>query len=147
MKIELKNVTYNSRLSEETAAFAATIYVDGKKRGEARNDGHGGPNMIRPHTLAEEIQAYAKTLPRVPFGFAEGDFQPDADFVISEVLNDHLMRRDFKRALGRKVMFLRDGKLYEMKKGGVPKAPAQVLNALPFEEAFSIYSEVMKKAS
>jgi len=64
MKIELKRVTYNSRLSEETAAFAADLWINGKKRGDVLNDGHGGPDRIHPYTLAQEIEAYAATLPK-----------------------------------------------------------------------------------
>ena len=53
MKIELKRFSYNARLSEETNAFAADIWVDGKNVGFAKNDGHGGNTMvhIKPNEL------------------------------------------------------------------------------------------------
>ena len=48
MEITSKNISHNERLSEETNCFSATIYIDGKKAGEASNHGHGGPTMIHP---------------------------------------------------------------------------------------------------
>ena len=41
MNIELKNVKIYAGLSEETIAFNASVYIDGKKVGEAKNSGHG----------------------------------------------------------------------------------------------------------
>jgi hypothetical protein len=46
MKIELKNVKVYSGLSQETEAFTASLYVDGKRVGETRNAGHGGNNSV-----------------------------------------------------------------------------------------------------
>jgi len=100
MKIELKKISHNARLSEETPAFAADVWIDGKKAGEARNDGHGGSNVYYPWALADQINDYAKTLPRRPFGFGmEGDYQPDADAVIFDLLDEHLVAKDLKRML------------------------------------------------
>jgi len=45
MNITLKNVQVYPRMSEETTAFNATIYLDGKKVGEVKNQGHGGCNF------------------------------------------------------------------------------------------------------
>lgn len=149
MKIELKRITYNARLSQETAAFAADVYIDGKKAGEVANDGHGGCNSYRPWALGGQIEAYAKTLPRRPFGHGmEGDFQPDADTLVGDILDEYLMQRDLKRALGRKVLFLRGGKLYEMKKGGpAPRDAEKVLNNLPLDEALKVYRAAVGGAS
>jgi hypothetical protein len=147
MKIELKNVTYNARLSEETAAFAATVYVDGKKRGEAKNDGHGGMTFIYPQALHDEIDAYAKTLPTVE---AYGEhLQPDGDMVIGDILADYLTRKDLKRQLAKKTLFVREGKLYSMKMKGLrPKdAGAVVLNDLPLDEAVVIYVKLAEMSA
>lgn len=46
--ITLKNVTYSQRLSHETPAFAATVYVDGQRFCAVENDGHGGPDHFTP---------------------------------------------------------------------------------------------------
>lgn len=48
MKIELKNMEYSERLSEETCAFSADLYVNGKKAGVAKNEGKGGITSYSP---------------------------------------------------------------------------------------------------
>jgi hypothetical protein len=63
MKIELRKVAHSARLSRETAAFSADLYIDGVKRATVENDGHGGPNMVHPWQVGKEIDDYAKTLP------------------------------------------------------------------------------------
>lgn len=47
MKIELRKIRINTRMSEETTCFSADIYLDGKLAGEAMNRGHGGETEIR----------------------------------------------------------------------------------------------------
>jgi hypothetical protein len=46
MRIEMKNVKIAASLSEETLAFTASIYVDGKRVGDASNHGTGGMTMV-----------------------------------------------------------------------------------------------------
>ena len=41
-KIEMKNISYYKRGSEETPCYNATVYINGKKAVEVSNDGHGG---------------------------------------------------------------------------------------------------------
>ena len=41
-KLEVKNISYYARGSEETPCYNATVYVNGKKAIEVSNDGHGG---------------------------------------------------------------------------------------------------------
>jgi len=71
MKVELKSVKVNQRMSEETLCFSATIYVDGKKVGEVLNRGCGGcndyhfdglrPNQMRdPDGIYQKLDAHAK---------------------------------------------------------------------------------------
>lgn len=42
MNIELRNIQIHDRLSEETTAFTASLYINGKKAGWAKNTGQGG---------------------------------------------------------------------------------------------------------
>jgi len=46
MKIALKNIKVAKHLSEETLAFTATVYLNGKRVGIAQNSGHGGANTV-----------------------------------------------------------------------------------------------------
>ena len=50
-KLELKNISYYERGSEETPCYNATVYVNGFKAIEVSNDGHGGCD--RQHTYPE----------------------------------------------------------------------------------------------
>lgn len=68
MNIELRNIQVYARLSEETTAFTATIYIDGKKVGWAKNDGQGGCTNYGPydHTkwdLLKKADEQCKQLP------------------------------------------------------------------------------------
>lgn len=144
MKIELKKVSYSKALSQETSAYAAEVWVDGKKRGNVRNQGHGGGDMIHPYDLAREIEAYAKTLPPIPA--SEGTFNMElpmsAELIFGDLLEKHLLAKDLKSALKRKVLFtMDDGKLYQVKAGARPSNPrvVKILNDLPFEEALTLY--------
>ncbi len=46
VKFELRKIKYFDAGSEETPCFTAEIWEDGKLVGYAKNDGHGGGNMI-----------------------------------------------------------------------------------------------------
>lgn len=43
-RVEIKALKIADHLSEETLAFTCSVYLDGKKVGQARNDGRGGCN-------------------------------------------------------------------------------------------------------
>jgi hypothetical protein len=145
MKIELRRITYNARLSEETPAYAADVYVDGKKRGTTQNDGHGGMDMIHPHSLQQEIDAYAKTLPLLPSPYG-APFEQSAETIFGDLLDTWLVARTLKRALKTKTLFVRGGKLYEMKLPHQPTGEVTILNALPFDEAVQVYIQHTRAA-
>ena len=48
-KLELKNISYYERGSEETPCYNATVYVNGKKAIEVSNDGRGGCDSQYPY--------------------------------------------------------------------------------------------------
>ena len=143
MKIELRRFSHSARLSHETVAFAADVWVDGVKRGTAENECQGGPNNIHPRELAVEIDAYAKTLPpSVAYGTT---LSYDADFLMSTIVSNVLIEKDLKKLLKRKTVFIAEGKMFEMK---APHRPLNIhaergviLNDLPFEEALKLYKE------
>ncbi|MGI9376018.1 MAG: hypothetical protein ACR2PC_07995 [Tsuneonella suprasediminis] len=45
MKIELRRISYNAALSQETAAFTAEVWIDGELAFHARNQGTGGADF------------------------------------------------------------------------------------------------------
>lgn len=160
MKIELRNIKYAAFASEETSCFEATIYVDGIKAGRASNQGHGGPTDIDPHQLSERLDAYGATLPQVDLGEELGDrrmMTQDGEWIVDQLLGAWLTERDLKRVLGRKILYVNDGKVFETKSypksklGQLLAEPVkvrtalkseQVLNLMPFAEALEIYKGI-----
>lgn len=104
-KIELRRITHNARLSQETNAFAADIYVDGKKVGTAQNAGHGGPTdyHITPRELREAIEDYAKSLPPVQVG--SQSLPMDLEFCIDLLLEDYLRAKEDAKMTKRHLSF------------------------------------------
>lgn len=109
MLIELKRISYNERLSEETSAFSADVWVDGKKQGTCRNGGTGGPTMIYPDSLSRSLNGYGATLPRRPYGHGlDGDYAQNGESLLDDLLMAYLTERDVKRALSRKCLFVKN---------------------------------------
>jgi hypothetical protein len=143
VKIELRKVCYSKALSQETSAFTAEVWVDGKKRGDARNDGHGGTTLVNPFSLRQEIEEHAKTLPPLPPSkYFPKESPMDADLLLGTLLEEHLLAKDLRSALKKKVLFTRaDGKLYQLRGTTRPAnlGAGKILNDMPFEEALKVY--------
>lgn len=104
MKIELKRIQYSSRLSEETNAFAADLYINDIKAGEAKNEGHGGPTHYyarneQGRQLITEAEAYCKNLPPVKYAFGrrEGSYDMNLEHYIDDLLENHLDERELQK--------------------------------------------------
>lgn len=100
MKIELKKIAFYERMSEETNAFTADIYVNGVKTGYAKNDGRGGCTWYHAfegkENLLKEAEAYAKTLPPIPYDFGDRKttIEVDLEFLINDLLEKHLATKE-----------------------------------------------------
>lgn len=73
MKIELRRYSSNARLSEETIAYSADVYVDGVKVGHSSNHGTGGPdNVVIPDAkMRAKVEAFVKAQPPVRTDFSD----------------------------------------------------------------------------
>lgn len=92
MKIELKRFTTNARLSQETTAFAADVWVDDKKVGYAENSGHGGNTMVHlDKSVCAAVEAHGKTLVPAEYKFVSG-----AEWVIDQLVEAELQKRSDK---------------------------------------------------
>lgn len=100
MKIELKNLKVYPRLSEETTAFTATVYADGKKVGEAKNDGHGGCNIYywTNAELGRKVLEWAKAQP------LEFDFE-HLDQILDKTIDKQELLQKMKRSCRKKLLF------------------------------------------
>jgi hypothetical protein len=65
LDVTLKNLKTYPKLSEETLAFSASVYIDGKKVGEASNRGHGEPVLVHwfENETRKNFEAWLDTLP------------------------------------------------------------------------------------
>ena len=118
MKIELKNISHSKALSEETNAFSATVFIDGKRAGAVSNNGHGGAHRYHPYELEKTLNDYAKTLPPIVSDLKNNDGTPftyaaSADTLIDEVFADALEAKDMKRLCAKKTLFREAGKEYK----------------------------------
>ena len=111
MRIELRKVEYSARLSEETAAFGAEIWIDGQRAGHARNQGQGGPTLISPMSLAQRLDEHGKTLPAETIA-GEPPFvvQPDGEWIVGRLLRDWILLRNLKRELRDRALFTQNDK-------------------------------------
>lgn len=154
MKIALKKISHNSSLSEETNAFTADLYVDGKKIGVVRNQGHGGCDFFHGDQAAYD-KANAWCSLNMPRSTVNGlDLGPAClEGAYNDILEDWIFQKDLKASLRSRIVFLRNGEIYASKFKGVRKiqdehieifkknGPAHdlILNELTFEEALGVY--------
>lgn len=124
MSISLKNFKYYDSMSEETLCFEASVYFNGKRIGDVRNDGHGGEAHFRAdwktcsHALIEQAEAWAKAF--VPMNNGEPEFLDDektipyrftsvadyCDYAASQEARKKDLEKQYARACrGGKVLF------------------------------------------
>ena len=155
MNIELKNVKEYKNMSQETTAFHATLYVDGKRVGTASNGGYGDPIHINaPRKVVDQMVDYANSLPEVEAKLGDYSFRykPSPDSLISDILTKNLQTRDLKRDLKNRILFVEDGKLMrtniinrlsdvlQSRKAEFERSYGnQILNYMSFDDAFNIY--------
>ena len=74
MQVELKSFKEHKELSDDSLAFSASLWIDGKRTAIVTNEGQGGMHRIQPtgptleklkanRIKLDEFQAYCKTLP------------------------------------------------------------------------------------
>jgi len=102
MKIELKKISFSEALSEETNAFTADLYINGKKVGYCRNDGRGGctdyhPYNVQDREVIREAEEYFKSQPQKHSERFDFDYQPTLELAIGDLLDDWLKAKEQKK--------------------------------------------------
>lgn len=156
MKIEVKKISHNARLSEETMCFSADLYIDGKNIGTVSNRGHGGCNDFGVYgaenrALMQKAEEFCKGLPSVRS--YDMDLDMDLEFFVTLLVSREISRKEFKRLCKTKVVFQKNGEIYTatVPKGRTPDEnycqgyqnhfpDVKVLNFLPIEDALDIYN-------
>ncbi|MCW7550024.1 hypothetical protein [Photorhabdus aballayi] len=140
-RITLKNLKVASFASQETWCFEASIYFDGIRVAATSNEGHGGSTFIyaQPDMINKlaKAKAYAKSLP--PY------------------ICDFIDPQTNKPAVIEKVLFVKDGNLYNLPKTNLNAildkaelfsslrqregSDIVIINELPKEKAFEVYCQ------
>lgn len=156
MKIELKAIKYSASLSQETYAFTAKMYVDGKKYADVSNNGGGGPNLI--HRVKHNAQLDGEVMGQAykelqAAGWGDGVIEVVENWA-SEAVTQHLLRKDMKADFRKSIVFRKtadDSALMSWKRPRqltVDQCVASmretwpdmvVLNTMPESEAFKEY--------
>ena len=103
MKIELKKIAFYERMSEETNAFTADVYVNCVKTGYAKNDGQGGSTFIHSYEgkslLLHEAENYVEALPPIQVTFANKthSIKMTLDLFVDNLLEEHLKEKFQKK--------------------------------------------------
>jgi len=101
MKVTLKKISFYERMSEETNCFAADLYINGKKVGEAKNDGQGGCTDYRgfskeDNEIIRQAEEHFKSLPmqKSEYGF---NYQPSLENAIDDQFELYLKAKEEKK--------------------------------------------------
>jgi hypothetical protein len=162
VKIEVRNVKFSAFASEETNCFEATLYIDGKRGGAARNAGHGGATYIEPRECEMRLNAHAATLPRIvtdtpdetdPSGFLT--YAQTGESLVDDLVEAALVEREVKKALRKRILYTRPGKVgifqtrplnvaalaRALTNAALPQTldAETILNVLPLADAIALY--------
>lgn len=104
MNIELRSLSIHDRLSQETVAFTASLYIDKRKVGYARNSGEGGPTDYGPDnyhdnvckSLIKEAEDYCKSLAALDLG-EYGKIPMNMEHYIDQLVDDFWQEKENKR--------------------------------------------------
>jgi hypothetical protein len=114
MKIELRRINHNAKLSEETNAFTAEVWIDGERAFDARNQGQGGCDLYRQigRWTEAEVNAWLKAnRPIRPF---QGlTLEHDLEAEVGDLLGHELEYRRLKRLLRTNLVTIERGQILQ----------------------------------
>jgi len=156
--ITLKSIKVHHGLSQETHAYTATIYVDGKRFGTVENAGHGGCDNVHPdsrkYSDVRELDNRIKaTYPKRKSEYFPEGREEDLEALCCDLVNTHNVRKEFRRLMGRKLVARKNGtsEIYEWNLKRKPIAPDfskwaerfgddyTLLNTMPPDKALEIF--------
>jgi len=170
-RISLKNIKWSSWASHETHCVDATVCIDGKRVCKYENDGRGGSNTYYPYNgqsdesfrqmLSDLRQVSADDIKKNDpkcYGqlskYDNGQSDMLIDIVVTDALNRHLMIKEMKASMKRKIHLLKvsTNEIYEIKQKPTDEAIAYakdqnapdylVLNDLPEDVQFNHWIRV-----
>ena len=104
--IQLKNVKIAWNMSEETTAFTASLYINGKKAADVKNEGTGGDNHPRftDRELEKEFCEFCTTLP-----YPGESFNMTYDSFIGVLLDEWIENDAWKKACRKGIVYTLTG--------------------------------------
>ena len=136
-RITLKNLKHAAYASQETHCFNATIYLDDERAFKVSNEGAGGPNEYFPYQRQGERDfqssyRYVSDAARDWVKETDPDFYDlikdddddwaSLDWVVTHLINEHLLLKHMRDIMKRKVVFLDrdDSKVYTITEKPTP---------------------------
>lgn len=114
MKIELRRINHNAKLSEETNAYTAEVWIDGERAFDARNQGQGGCDLYRQlgRWTEDEVNAWLKAnRPIRPF---QGlTLEHDLEAEVGDLLAYELEFRRLKRLARTNLITIERGQIFQ----------------------------------
>ena len=95
MKVQLKRLQICANLSEETTAFTADVWIDGKKAGWAKNDGHGGATIVHVGDRAIHAALREHGAALVPAEYKS--FTPGDEWVVDRLVEEACVAKELAR--------------------------------------------------
>ncbi len=167
-RVSLKNIKWSSWASHETHCVDATVCIDGKRVCKYENDGRGGANTYYPYSgqseesfrqmLSDLRQVSADDIkendPKCYAQYGNGHDDLLVDIVVTGSLNRHLMLKEMKASMRRKIHLLKvsTNEIYEIKQKPTDEAISYakdqnapdyiVLNDLPEDVQFNHWTRV-----
>lgn len=151
--LELRGLKASLSLSEETLAYTARLFVNGKFFCSVSNHGTGGPEEYGIHgkELEDLQRLVSQTFPKMILkdGEKKIEYETDLDCECQKMVGEDCDRKSLKRRLKTKVIFKLGEKMMEatmrynelVASRIMKKYPeAIILNPMEFEEAFSLYN-------
>lgn len=114
MKIELRRINHNAKLSEETNAYTAEIWIDGERAFDARNQGQGGCDFYRQVGRWTEAEVNAWLKANRPASTFQGlTLEHDLEAEVGDLLERELEYRRLKRLLRTNLVTIERGKVFQ----------------------------------
>lgn len=103
LRLTVKNYKRAEWASEETDCYEASLYLDGKRIGTARNDGHGGCDVFAFLTpkaksqFEEYVTEWLASVQDDPKYQIDGECYADADSLVAEACAIFRRNKEMKR--------------------------------------------------
>lgn len=160
-KLQLKSIQHSASLSQETHAFTANIYVNGKKVGQVGNEGHGGCDFVhldKGSVSLQELNEYCLSI-EPPKSDKDKQLEEKYQFSVTydfeiwccEQVNRFLGKKELRSKLKSNIVLIEDGKVYmyrckptaeNIKAVKLRDNIKQVLNEMNFDDALDAFLEV-----